>query len=65
VGLLPAVPRERARRLGRPEHPLTGKASRTPRPPEARSLSWATELRLQRRQECPARTRSVSSRLRS
>ncbi len=35
------------------------------RRPEARSLSSAAELRLQRRQECPARTRSVGSRLRS
>ena len=33
--------------------------------PEARSLSNAVELRLRRRRECPARTRSVGSRLRS
>lgn len=32
---------------------------------EARSLLSAAELRLPRRQECPARTRSVGSRLRS
>ncbi len=44
--------------------PLHG-GVRGARRPEARSLSSAAELRLPRRQECPARTRSVGSRLRS
>ena len=65
VGLAPAIPREgdtAPRPARRPLH--RGGGARTG-PPEAEPLSRAGELRLRRRQECPARTRSVGSRLRS
>ena len=65
VGFSPAIPREgdTAPRSGGAS--LHGGVAEEGDGPEAGSLSRAMGLRLQRRQECPARTRSVGSRLRS